>query len=63
MPGRLRQLVIILGDQLDADSAAFESFDPQKRVLDLLLESRIHRMIKKYATDAISNANSPTTTR
>jgi deoxyribodipyrimidine photolyase-related protein len=27
-PGRLRQLVMVLGDQLDANASAFDGFDP-----------------------------------
>ncbi len=32
-PGRCRNLVIVLGDQLNADSAAFDDFDPQLDVI------------------------------
>lgn len=39
MPAALRHLVLVLGDQLDPDSAAFEGFDPgQDRVL--MVEAR-----------------------
>jgi len=42
MPKRLRQLVIILGDQLDADSAAFDSFDPRH---DAVCRLRPHKLV------------------
>ncbi len=33
MPGRVRRLIVVCGDQLDADSAAFEGLDPVRDVV------------------------------